>query len=344
MNNFIDDIFAVPQALRQAVAHFPVDTVKAIKDRIESGEYDRILISGMGASMFVSISTLAHLNGLDLPVFTENSGELCYQGKSQIGKNTLLWLNSQSGRSVEIIKLLDALKDQPPKTIVATVNDADSPLAQAADYPLVVHAGSESVVSVKTFCNMLAVNIMTALILKGADFEPLKQQALRVADLQEEFLNQWDQKKTDLDKLLADFKNLFILGRGASFGTAKYGALVGKESIRTVYDSMHGADFRHGPLELVQADLSAVILAGDKLTRKINQTLAEDILKLGGNVVWVDGQADNTLPTLKIPYVEEWTIPLFEMLAMLLLAVVIADRKGYQPGHFRHISKVTTKE
>jgi glucosamine--fructose-6-phosphate aminotransferase (isomerizing) len=344
LSAFIKDIFSLPETLRRAIDTYPIDSILAIKDMILEEKFDRIILSGMGASMYAVMPVSIHLSGLRIPVYSINAAELYYYTNSQIGNRTLLWLNSQSGKSIEIINLIESFKLNPPKTVIASVNDGNSPLAKAANYSLLINAGHESIVSVKTYCNMLAINLMAALQINGMDIKQLQQQLNMVADQLQQFLEGWESKISLLDGLLGDFRTLFILGRGTSMGSAEYGALVCKESVRCAFDGIHSADFRHGPLELVQPDLSAIMLAGHPLTKQININLAKDIKNYGGQVVWIDSEENKDLPTFKLPFVENWTSPFFEMIVMQLLSVVMARRKGIEPGDSRQINKITTKE
>jgi fructoselysine-6-P-deglycase FrlB-like protein len=86
------------------------------------------------------------------------------------------------------------------------------------------------------------------------------------------------------------------------------------------------------------------MLAGHPLTKQININLAKDIKNYGGQVVWIDSEENKDLPTFKLPFVENWTSPFFEMIVMQLLSVVMARRKGIEPGDSRQINKITTKE
>ena len=72
-----------------------------------------------------------------------------------IGARTLLWINSQSGRSSELLHLLERIQPTPPACLLTCVIDESSSLASAADIFLPTHAGPEITVTTKTYLNTL---------------------------------------------------------------------------------------------------------------------------------------------------------------------------------------------
>ena len=106
---------------------------------------------------------------------------------------------------------------------------------------------------------------------------------------------------------------------------------------------MQAADFRHGPLELVAEGFAALIFAGSAQTSTMNRDLHREIISYSGQVLWADSAPDPEIPTLRLPVTSELARPLVEILPMQMLTLVMANRKGLQPGEFRHVSKVTSQ-
>lgn len=341
MSNYLTDIFAQPETLKQAVSSYPQHQVEEIAKRLRNNEFDRILLSGMGASLNAAIPAAYALSGLPIPVLTINTAELLNYQLGQITEKTFLWLHSQSGESVELVNLVEALQAKRPALLAASVNEAHSALARAADLPLLIKAGAEATVSVKTYTNMLATNLLAAKQLAGEDVAAAQEQLLQVAAADRAFFAAWESHLSRMDQLLGDFDTLFLLGRGASLSSVRYGALITKEAAKAAFHGYHAAEFRHGPLELVQPGFCAILFAGDKQARQHNRVLAKDIQRHGGKVIWVGETAQAELSTFTIPYLADWTIPFFERLPMQVLSVVMAQRNGFEPGVFRYVGKVT---
>jgi glucosamine--fructose-6-phosphate aminotransferase (isomerizing) len=160
----------------------------------------------------------------------------------------------------------------------------------------------------------------------------------------EAYLANWEARAQGLDSMLGEFDELYILGRGSSMSAVWNGSLNNKEAAKCSFEGIHAADFRHGPLEVVEPGFVAIIFAGSSQTSALNRDLARDILSYGGKVIWVDSTTDPEIPTMLLSKTSELTRPLVEILPMQILTLVMSNRKGLEAGQFRHVSKVTNRE
>jgi len=344
MNPYISDILSQPAALRDAVENFSVSSLASIAERIQKGKFDRLIITGMGSSFNAAYPAYLQLTRLSIPVILVNAAELIHYMDGQIGPRTLLWANSQSGRSAELLHLLKWIESTQPACLLTCVNDETSPLASAADICLPIYAGPESTVSTKTFTNTLAINLLAAYHLTGNDVEILKRDMLAVADATESYLGDWQSHVSGLNEMLGEFETMILIGRGASMAAVWNGALINKEAAKFPLEGMNAADFRHGPLELVSPGFVTLFFAGSSETTQYNRNLALDILKHYGRVLWTDTKKDAKLPTILVPGVEEIVLPLVEILPTQFLTLVMAERKDIKAGEFKIVGKVTTVE
>ena len=139
-------------------------------------------------------------------------------------------------------------------------------------------------------------------------------------------------------------ERLFDLGRGPSSANVFAGALTTKESTKFTVEGMSAGQFRHGPLELADADLSVVILAGDTPTLELNRRLAVDLQGYGVHVTWIGDEAIEGVPSVKHPAASGVGLPIVEMLPIQLLTLHIAAVNGVEAGEFRHSGKITATE
>jgi glucosamine--fructose-6-phosphate aminotransferase (isomerizing) len=160
---YIADILAQPAALREALKNYSPSRLHIIPERLKHGDFDRIILSGMGSSYNAAYPALIKLASQSIPVQLINAAELLHSLNGMIGTRSLLWLNSQSGRSAELVHLLERIKTAPPACTLTFVNDLTSPMAEPANVCLPIHAGPEATVSTKTYINMLAVNLLAAI-------------------------------------------------------------------------------------------------------------------------------------------------------------------------------------
>jgi len=340
MNPYISDILSQPKTLRSALAGYS----KADLQNVQLSDFDRIILSGMGSSLNAAYPALIELSKQSVPVQLVNAAELLHSLAGMIRTRSLLWLNSQSGRSAELVHLLERIKSAPPAGLLTFVNDPSSPLAARANVCTPIHAGEESTVSTKTYTNMLAVNLLAAIQLTGGDVDAAILEMRATADAMESYLANWEAHAQELDSMLGEFEQLYILGRGSSMSTVWNGSLNNKEAAKCSFEGMHSADFRHGPLEVVSDGFSAIIFAGSIQTSRLNRDLAHEIISYGGKVIWVDSFEDESIPTILLPKTSERNLPLVEILPMQMLTLVMAKRNNLEPGMFRYISKVTDRE
>ena len=340
MNPYIKDILSQPAALRDALTNY----ASSVLEKLDLKEFDRIIISGMGSSCYAAYPALVQLSNQSVPVQLVNAAELLHSLSGMIGSRTLLWLNSQSGRSAELVHLLDHIQAHSPAHLLTFVNDVSSPMGARANTCVRIHAGEEATVSTKTYMNMLAINLLAAVQLTGGNVDATIQELHTAANAVETYLATWEERVQELDSILGEFHELFLIGRGTSMSAVWNGSLVNKEAAKCAFEGMHAADFRHGPLEIVANGFAALIFAGPGQTSGLNKELAREIVSYGGKVIWLDSTPDPEIPTILFPETTELTRPLVEILPMQMLTLAMANRRGVEAGKFMHVSKITDRE
>jgi glutamine---fructose-6-phosphate transaminase (isomerizing) len=344
INPYIADILAQPAALRTTLDLYQPEMIELLQKRLQKGEFSRIVLTGMGSTHYAAYPAWLTLMNLETPAIYLNTAEVLHFGQNLIDSRTLLWINSQSGQSIEIVRLLEALRGRDPVFQLSMSNQMDSPMAQRATIPVAIHAGVEATVSTKTFTNMMAVLMLASAQLAGHDWRSLLQNMRKAADEMESYLTNWPKKVIELDALLGNIDQMFILGRGASMAAVWNGSLINKEAAKSAFEGMNVADFRHGPFELASKRLTLLILEGAAKTARLNHGLALEVVGCGGKVLWLGMRPDPQLPTLQLPDVEDNVRPLVEILPLQMLTILMAQRNGFEPGKFRNITKVTSQE
>ena len=132
MNPYIADILSQPAGLREALENYSPNALYDIHNRLRRGDIDQIILSGMGSSYYAAFPALIQLASQATPVQLINAAELLHSLNGMIGTRSLLWLNSQSGRSAELVHLLEHIKTAPPACTLTFVNDLTSPMAALA--------------------------------------------------------------------------------------------------------------------------------------------------------------------------------------------------------------------
>jgi glucosamine--fructose-6-phosphate aminotransferase (isomerizing) len=337
---YFHDLMAQPQALRATLAWLShAGRWGAARDFVSSRAWRRIVLTGMGSSYH----TLHPINltlieaGLN-PVMMETS-ELVHYGLPLLDEQTLVVAVSQSGGSVETVRLLEL--DRRARVLGVT-NTAGSALAQRADLALLAQAGPEFSVSCKTYvANMLTLQWLAAL-LSGGDEAQCLAQLEPAAELVAKYLQGWRANSEVLADKLRGMRHLFLTGRGGSLSAVGTGALIIKEAARVHAEGMSSAAFRHGPIEMLRPDTLIVIYRGDERTGELNHRLARDLLARGAHCYEIGTEA--SLPAFRLPDCASALRPILEILPVQMMTLALAGLAGREAGHFEQATKITGTE
>lgn len=343
-NPYIDDILSQPGVLKNMLQTLDLAPLENVKKMLAGGEFDRVIITGMGASFYGVCPAWLLLSQAGLPAYWVDSAELVYYAGGLITPRTLLWVVSQSGRSAEIMHFISPDAVNKPKMILALTNDLSSPLAQKSAVTLPINAPVELTVSTRTYLNTLAISQLMALKLSGQDtsqgFNDLMDVSLNI----EAYFKDWKTRVTTLIQTVGLPRNMVILGRGPSLASAQTGALVQGEASKYPVIALNAAEFRHGPMEMIRPDLTVMVLAGQEDTMALNSQLAVEIARLGGKVFWVGSRPATALPWIEMPAGKGLGLPVAEIVPFQLLSLALAQQIGVEAGKFFHSGKVTLIE
>lgn len=330
------DIHAQPEVLQQLL-DAELDTEQRGLLGLAT-HVDRIVLTGMGASLHGMYPSYLRLLEAGLPVWLVETAELLGPASGLITPRTLLWITSQSGHTAEAVALVGELRVRPA-AILGVTNADDSPLARGCDAVLPLHSGTEKTVGTRSYTNTLAAAALAVdVILGGSASRPALN---RVPQALAAYLEGWDEHVARLDAGVSPDAVLFALGRASSLAACATGALIVKEAAAYPIEPLSTPQFRHGPLEMAGPALTALILAGDDRSRPLNARLDDDLRAFGAHTVWLDADRDGPGPRLP-RLVDDVTRPFAEILPFQALSVALAHRVGRVPGAFSKIAKVTT--
>jgi glucosamine--fructose-6-phosphate aminotransferase (isomerizing) len=341
-----------PGAIRGAAAAVAaqVESLRTIaRDRPDG----RIVLTGMGSSFDACHALVATLGLAGVAAHLVNAAELLHFGTSTLDARTTLVVVSQSGRSVEIEHLVERLAGRPDRPfVVAVTNGTANPLAGAADVPLDIRVGAELGPATMTFAATLVALDAIGRVLAG-DGVDLERPVRSVVE-------QADAAATAIDRLLADREGLtetmtqwhdgrptiVIVSRGAGRAASDMASLTLKEVAGVASESMVTADFRHGPLELVGADLAIAFLHLEPATDEIDAAFAAELAAGPSSVLVVGGGHGIRAPArcVELDPIGRSLAPAVAVVPFQLLARALALLDGRLPGEFRYASKVTTSE
>ena len=274
-NPYLLDILSQPQALRLALEKTDLRSLKALEQALHDGRFDRIVLTGMGASYYGLYPAWLHLAAAGLPAIWVDAAELVHHTPALVAGRTLLWIASQSGQSAEIVALLHRSEAHPPAGLLAMTNDLSSSLAQAARQQggvglkalLQLHAEPESTPSTRTYLHTLALGQLAALYLAQADMTAhlaaLQDSAEGIAVYLQDWQAQMQRLGEAIDRVAPESRSIVLVGRGLSLASAFSGALNLQEAAKLPALGLQAAEFRHGPLEMAGPGLTVLVFAGE---------------------------------------------------------------------------------
>ena len=339
--NYLNDLIHQPQALRETLTALRGQTIpSSIPNRLADGSLRRIVLTGMGSSCHVFHPLQQALVRRGLDAYLVETSELLYSMPGLLKPDTLVIAASQSGRSAEIITLLERRAGAFP--MLGVSNTPGSPLAAQTDGCLLTQAGEEFTVSCKTYLAMLAALSCLEALLLGDDTAPVLDELEAAVPAVGAYLSQLDQHVADLKGLFARTRDLFFVGRGPSLAAVGLGGLINKEAAHAHSEGLSSASFRHGPFEMVGPESFVIIYEGEGYAAELNRKLYDDVTAAGIPAGWVSEQS--TTPVFRLPKAPSRARPLLEALPAEMTTLALAALKGHEAGTFTRGSKVTTEE
>lgn len=338
---YLHDILDQPRALEETHRNIgSASSLDAMADRLLDGKYRRVVLTGMGSS-YHGLHPL-HLRLVDagLPSIVVESSELLHYQQRLLETGTLLVLVSQSGRSAEIVRLLEVTGSRVDT--IGVTNVADSPLAQSANAVVQAHAGEEATVACKTHLAMQTMLAWLGTRLTGGDLEETREALAATIPAVRGYLAEWRAHVEELAGLLDGVRAVYYVGRGPSLGTVYSAGLITKESTHRPSEGLSSAAFRHGPMEMLDDGVFVMVFAGEDRTRALNESLVADTRAAGARAFLVAEDAEQ--PALRLPAVSSLARPVVEMLPVEMLTLAIPALDGREAGTFHVGGKVTTAE
>jgi glutamine---fructose-6-phosphate transaminase (isomerizing) len=243
---------------------------------------------------------------------------------------------SQSGQSPDLVLPTRFFHDGGART-VAIVNDAESPLAQAAQWVLPLHASPETSVAATKSC--IAQLVVAARIVAAWQGDAMLRDALHA--LPHALRNAAQQPWHHAIETLVGVDRLYVIGRGTGLAIAMEAALKLKETCGIQAEAFSGAEVRHGPMALVEEGYPVFLFAPRGPAQAGLLALAEELRARGARVLLAapagTPHADLTLTTTETEDLD----PIAALQSFYPLVEALSRARGLDPDAPRHLVKVT---
>jgi len=258
------------------------------------------LFIGMGASYCSSIVGSVWLQSCGRSSFYADAGEWLHYSLPVWDQVAGSILTTASGESAELVQLC---RTNPGKPLGLICNNEKSACWSLAQLRLPILAGPEYGNATKTYTNATAAGILLASHLAG---RPWQVDADRFLAIYASMLNRVFDLRNQLEAFCRDARNIELIGRGPSYGSAIMGALCIREMAGQRAAAHSGAGFRHGPILDVNSSHLAIIFALGRAA-ELGVKLAKDCNARGGKVILVS--AENRQPAEKLLPVKLDAVP-----------------------------------
>ncbi|MBN2253416.1 MAG: SIS domain-containing protein [Kosmotogaceae bacterium] len=334
MSKFMKDMLEQPEAVRKLIS-----TSDAIFSKADGLDFDKVLFTGMGASLHASEVAASFLrsSGIDA-VSSEMSEIISYSSKELIKKYTTIFLISQSGESAELIRFIEDNRDLVRRMALITNSCQSSAAKHFPDERVfLLNAGDErSMGATKTFVNSIVLMLIIAASKteRRMDFSKLPSRMEEALALD----------VSRLASLLSESRERILVARGFGIGVGKMARLMFAEVAKMSLIFYTGAAFRHGPVELLIDRPLVLTLNPAGATYDLMKELHSDISDKC-DLITLSNSREESVETVFASEGLDEALASIPMMNVLQKAVEeIARKRGFDPGAGVYGTKVTSKE
>jgi glucosamine--fructose-6-phosphate aminotransferase (isomerizing) len=247
---------------------------------------------------------------------------------------------SQSGESPDLVAATESARAGGALTL-ALVNQAASPLAQAADAAIEIGAGAErAVAATKSF--LLSLTAVFHLVAAWTrDRELLEALEALPAVLDRCAALRW----SGADELFAAGGDCFVVGRGPSLPVAREIALKLKEVCGIHAEALSAAELLHGPIAIASPGFPAIVLGGEDAARPTVGAAIERLRAARAPVLHVSARVEDALEGVMAVRIPPAPHPLLQPVVAAQAAypflAALARKLGRAPDRPPGLEKIT---
>lgn len=245
MNGFIEEVCTQGLLMKEVIEYYKNEkTIDSIVETFRNKGMKRIVLSGMGSSLYSMDSVKSYLTKKGIPTVSMSSFELSRYQFGILDDKTLLITASQSGKSMEVIELVE--KAKKVTNVVGIYNNEGCQLQSIADFALPIRANKEVSVTNKTYeFTMLILNII-AHKLTGEYNKEFLDELEAVNKWIDEWIENYEEKTTPLYEFTKGYLLNDLIANDSSLATAKQLSLAYREGLHDCTAVWECADYAHG--------------------------------------------------------------------------------------------------
>lgn len=261
------------------------ENIEKIADEISARGFDNIFFAGSGGS----ITTICHFPRIirklsNIPAYAEEAAELMYSNYHCLNERSLVVIMAKTGTMKESVELSEYCKNNNIPTLGFVMID-DTPVANNVTYKVLIDKYSEPV-------RFLPMYYLIFRLLKNNgsfdDYDEFANELSHIPECLTDVVDKFDSEAKDYaSKYYNEDFQLWIYS-GINFGEAlKYSADVAEELFRQKTQAMNSGEFFHGCMEIVQNDMSIVMLMSEDESRPMDERCLKFLEKYANEKLWV---------------------------------------------------------
>lgn len=322
MNQFLVEVLQQSDLMRQEIEYYRNGkgrkTIESICREYKSKKMDKIILTGMGSSVYATCTMKSFLTQHGIPALSYSSFELSRYQFEQITPKTLVVAISQSGNSMEVVELIEKAKEVT--TVVGIYNTEGSKVNIISDISMPILSEKELSITSKTYQGtMLILNILGRALTNSLD-EEFWNEVDQLLVWSDNWIANWKKPSTEMWNFAQGVVLFDLLANNTSLATARQLSLAYREGLHNCSAVWEHADFAHGQYHSSKmqrrylAQMFFPVFEEDTKEMK----MFNFILDHGGKVILYthsDVPARENVYVVKTPDICDTLVPLAESLA-----------------------------
>ena len=343
MTKLRDDILREPRQLAACVTRLVKSQSELLHEAASLLHMERTTyVVGIGSSWNAALAVATLLNCAGYAAIAADASELLHF--AQIPRGATCIVLSRSGRSVEIVRLLDKFQ-AAEAAVIAVTNTTDSPLGQRSDVSLLLETPFDHLISISMYSLLTLVGGLVVETCKGTDLNELSHELTATLSLAEARLETWATRIRESSWATSQAP-VYFLARGASLASCHETRLLWEEAAKAPASALTTGSFRHGSQEIIRPGIRIGLWLQSSVMREEDLQLAADLQKAGASMLLVgpdlaDVTADLVLDVPAAP--AGWQF-LTDIIPLQLAAEFAARHRNEDCDEFRYCPYVIEEE
>ncbi len=345
----LKEIHEQPRVIRETISEYLAGQKNGTNINDVFGQARSVLMTACGTSYHAGlIGKYIFEKLLDISVRLEIASELNYFSKTPFYPLTIGI--TQSGETADTLKAMRRFKEAKSK-VLAITNVVGSTASKISDYVTYTRAGPEmSVAATKSFTAQLVALYWLALSQQLdsskiedllLDFRQLPNKVQQVLDLKDIVIRSANK--------IAEYENVFFVGRGLNYPVAMEGALKLKEISYIHAEAYAAGEIKHGPFSLLSPNTPVIAIVAQDNCHDAMLTSIKEIRARGSPVFAIVEDSDDDIIDLAdylipVPSTRDIFSPFITTVVMQMLAYFAARKRNCSIDFPRNLAKSVTVE